>query len=77
MIEDLFELERLAYGTSPIHRLDARVKLLVTFGAIIAPRRIPRPFFHLPRLLIFALLLGLLPWRYPGFRPLFHQEGPL
>lgn len=36
MIEDLFEIERLAYGDSPVHRLDARVKLVVTFGAIIA-----------------------------------------
>jgi cobalt/nickel transport system permease protein len=36
MIEDLFEIERLAYGDSTVHRLDARVKLVLTFGAIIA-----------------------------------------
>jgi len=36
MIEELFEIERLAYGDSPVHRLDARVKLVVTFGAVIA-----------------------------------------
>ncbi|HOV67915.1 MAG TPA: cobalt ECF transporter T component CbiQ [Methanoregulaceae archaeon] len=60
MIEDLFELERLAYGTSPIHRLDARVKLLVTFGAIIALVAYPvhSSIYHVS--LIFALLLGLL-----------------
>jgi len=36
MIEELFDIERLAYGDSPVHRLDARVKLVVTFGAVIA-----------------------------------------
>jgi cobalt/nickel transport system permease protein len=36
MIEDLFEIERLAYGDSPVHRLDARVKIVVAFGAIVA-----------------------------------------
>ena len=36
MIEELFEIERLAYGDSPVHRLDARVKLVVTFAAVIA-----------------------------------------
>ena len=36
MIEELFEVERLAYGDSAVHRLDARVKLVVTFAAVIA-----------------------------------------
>ncbi len=36
MIEELFEIERLAYGDSPVHRLDARVKIVLTFAAVIA-----------------------------------------
>lgn len=36
MIEDLFEIERLAHGDSHVHRLDARVKLVVTLAAVVA-----------------------------------------
>ncbi len=59
MIEDLFEIERLAYGTSPLHRLDARIKLIVTFGAIIALVAYPvNPSVYYVAL-VFAVLLGL------------------
>ncbi|KAF5058056.1 Nickel transport protein NikQ [anaerobic digester metagenome] len=60
MIEDLFEIERLAYGDSLVHRLDARVKLVVTFGAIIALVAYPvdPSVYHVA--LVFAMLLGLL-----------------
>jgi cobalt/nickel transport system permease protein len=41
MIEDLFQIERDAYRDSVIHRLDARVKIVLTFAAIIALVAVP------------------------------------
>ena len=41
MIEELFDIERYAYRDSIIHRLDARVKIIVAFAAIIAMVSIP------------------------------------
>jgi cobalt/nickel transport system permease protein len=41
MIEELFQIERDAYKNSVIHRLDARVKIAVTFAAIIALVAVP------------------------------------
>lgn len=41
MIEDLFQIERDAYRNSVIHRLDARVKIVLTFAAIIALVAVP------------------------------------
>jgi len=41
MIEDLFQIERDAYRNSVIHRLDARVKIVLTFAAIIALVSVP------------------------------------
>ncbi|MDD1666694.1 MAG: cobalt ECF transporter T component CbiQ [Methanomicrobiales archaeon] len=41
MIEDLFFLERQAYRDSLLHRLDARVKILATFAAVIAIVAVP------------------------------------
>jgi cobalt/nickel transport system permease protein len=41
MIEDLFQIERDAYRNSVIHRLDARVKIVITFAAIIALVAVP------------------------------------
>ena len=41
MIEELFSIERDAYRTSVIHRIDARVKIAVTFAAIIALVAVP------------------------------------
>ncbi|HVN66276.1 MAG TPA: cobalt ECF transporter T component CbiQ [Methanomicrobiales archaeon] len=41
MIEDLFFLERQAYRDSLLHRLDARVKILACFAAIIAIVAVP------------------------------------
>ena len=41
MIEELFEIERDAYKTSVIHRLDARVKIAISFAAIIALVAVP------------------------------------
>lgn len=41
MIEELFQIERDAYKDSPIHRLDARVKIVLAFAAIIALVAVP------------------------------------
>ena len=41
MIEELFQIERESYRGSVIHRLDARVKILIAFAAIIALVAIP------------------------------------
>ena len=41
MIEELFQIERDAYRNSAIHRLDARVKIVIAFAAIIALIAVP------------------------------------
>lgn len=41
MIEELFQIEKHAYKDSYIHRLDARVKILLTFAVIIAIVSVP------------------------------------
>lgn len=41
MIEDLYSIERSAYGKSVIHRLDARIKLLLALAAIVAIVALP------------------------------------
>jgi len=41
MIETLFQIERDAYRDSPVHRLDARVKITIAFAAIIALVAVP------------------------------------
>jgi cobalt/nickel transport system permease protein len=41
MIEELFQIERDAYRDSVIHRLDSRVKIVLTFAAIIALVAVP------------------------------------
>lgn len=41
MIEELFDIERFANRDSFIHRLDARVKIIVVFAAIVAMVAVP------------------------------------
>jgi cobalt/nickel transport system permease protein len=41
MIEEIFQIEKHAYKDSYIHRLDARVKILLAFAVIIAVVSIP------------------------------------
>lgn len=41
MIEALFQIERDAYRDSVIHRIDARVKIVIAFAAIIALVAVP------------------------------------
>lgn len=41
MIDDLYAIEKYAYGESIVHRLDARIKLLVALAAIVAIVALP------------------------------------
>ena len=41
MIEELFQIEKHAYQDSYIHRLDARVKIILAFAVIIAIVSVP------------------------------------
>ncbi|MDD1717594.1 MAG: cobalt ECF transporter T component CbiQ [Methanoregulaceae archaeon] len=41
MIEDLFLIEKHAYRDSPIHRLDARAKIVLTLSVIVALVAVP------------------------------------
>ena len=75
MIEHLATIEQDAHGDSPVHRLDARVKILIAFAAIIAMVAVPYSTMVIPLfagyLLLFAVWWGLsrlplatLLWRY-------------
>ena len=41
MIDDLYFIEKYAYGESIVHRLDARIKLLIALAAIVAIVALP------------------------------------
>jgi len=71
MIEELFDIERFANGDSFVHRLDARVKIIVVFAAIIAMVAVPYSimvftvgaiFFFL--FIVLWALSRLSPWIY-------------
>ena len=75
MIEHLATIEQDAHRDSPVHRLDARVKILIAFAAIIAMVAVPYSTLVIPLflgyLLVYAVWWGLsrlplstLLWRY-------------
>jgi cobalt/nickel transport system permease protein len=41
MIEEIFQIEKDAYRDSPVHRLDARTKIVIAFAGIIAVVAVP------------------------------------
>jgi cobalt/nickel transport system permease protein len=63
MIEDLFALEKHAYLESPVHRLDARVKILAVLAVIVGIVAVPYTtgvyWAALPLAVFFALVWGL------------------
>jgi len=60
MIEELFQIERDAYRDSVIHRLDARVKIVIVFAAIIALVAVPySPMVYTVGIIFFVFFLGL------------------
>ena len=72
MIEELFAIEKETYRDSPLHRLDARVKLIVAFAAIIALVSYPvsTPVYLLGA--VFALFYLVL-WVISGLSPLVYM----
>ncbi|WP_342678174.1 cobalt ECF transporter T component CbiQ [Methanofollis sp. UBA420] len=60
MIEELFAIEQVAQGTSPVHRCDARVKILIVFAFIIATVAFPYTTgVYLPCAVFLAFFAGL------------------
>ncbi|WP_421908129.1 cobalt ECF transporter T component CbiQ [Methanolacinia petrolearia] len=60
MIEELYAIEKLAMGTSPIHILDSRIKIIICFAAIIAMVAYPYSVSAwIPGLLFFLFFLML------------------
>jgi len=68
MIEDLFYLERQAYQDSFLHRLDARVKILVSFAVIIAIVAVPYSPVVFPAAGVLFLFFAVL-WALSGISP--------
>ena len=68
MIDDLFLLEKYAYRKSPIHLLDARAKIIITFAAIIAIVAVPySPVIYTVGAVFFLFAAGL--WALSGLSP--------
>ncbi|KUG21072.1 transmembrane component nikq of energizing module of nickel ecf transporter [hydrocarbon metagenome] len=71
MIDGLHFIERHAYGNSVIHRMDARVKLLVALTAIIAIVALPYSTMVVSLgAVLFTLFLAL--WTFSGLSPLVY-----
>jgi cobalt/nickel transport system permease protein len=60
MIEELFQIEKDAYKDSVIHRLDARVKIVIAFAAIIALVAVPYSTMIYTVGVVFFLLVAFL-----------------
>lgn len=71
MIEDLFQIEKYAYRDSILHRLDARVKIIIAFAAIIAMVAVPySPVAFSVGAVFFAFILVL--WAFTGLSPVVY-----
>lgn len=73
MIEELFFIEKQAYHDSFMHRLDARVKIILAFAAIIAIVAVPySPMVYT----VGAIFLGFfaLLWALSGVSPLVYLK---
>ena len=68
MIEDLFDLEQVAFRKSIIHSLDARAKIIVCCAAIVALVAVPySPVVYSVSAVFFTLFLLL--WGLSGIHP--------
>ena len=76
MIEELFDIERYAYRDSIIHRLDARVKIVVVFAAIIAMVSVPYSTMVFTVGAIFLLFFCLL-WSLTSLSPVVYLKRAL
>jgi cobalt/nickel transport system permease protein len=73
MIEDLFFLEKQTYKESPVHSLDARVKIIIAFAAIIAIVAIPYSTVIYTVGAIFFAFFALM-WAVSGLSPLVYLK---
>ena len=73
MIEDLFFIEKQAYHDSFIHRLDARVKIILAFAAIIAIVAVPYSTAVYAAGVVLFLLFALL-WALSGVSPMVYAK---
>jgi len=76
MIEELFQIERDAYRDSPVHRLDARVKIVIAFAAIIALVAVPYSTMIYTVGIIFFAFFCLL-WCFTGLSPVIYVKRAL
>jgi cobalt/nickel transport system permease protein len=76
MIEELFDIERYAYRDSIMHRLDARVKIIVVFATIIAMVSIPYSPVVLTVGAIFFIFFILL-WALTQLSPMVYLKRAL
>jgi len=76
MIEELFQIERDAYKDSPVHRLDARVKIVIAFAAIIALVAVPYSPMIYTVGAVFFLFFALL-WCFTGLSPIIYARRAL
>jgi cobalt/nickel transport system permease protein len=76
MIEELFDIERYAYRDSIMHRLDARVKIIVAFAAIIAIVSIPySPVVFTVGVFFFIFFIAL--WTLTRLSPMVYLKRAL
>jgi len=76
MIEELFNIERDAYRDSPIHRLDARIKIILCFAAIIALVAVPYSTMIYTVGAIFFLFFCVL-WAFTRLSPVIFLKRAL
>jgi cobalt/nickel transport system permease protein len=76
MIEELFDIERFANRDSVIHRLDARVKIIVVFAAIVAMVAVPYSTMVFTVGAIFFLFFMVL-WALSRLSPLIYLKRAL
>lgn len=73
MIEELFFIEKQAYHDSFMHRLDARVKIILAFAAIIAIVAVPySPMVYMVGAIFFCFFASL--WAASGVSPVVYLK---
>jgi cobalt/nickel transport system permease protein len=73
MIDDIFLIEKYAYRKSPVHTLDARVKIVVAFAAIIAIVAVPYSTVVYSVGAVFFLFCAVL-WGLSGLSPVIYAK---
>lgn len=73
MIEDLFSIEKFAYQKSPVHAIDARAKIVISFAAIVAIVAMPYTTLVYTVGLVFLVFFALL-WAASGLSPVVYAQ---